>query len=140
MRFWDASALLPLLIQETRTEATKAIYDEDSLQAVWCLTEVEVASALARRGREGLSSVGLENARLQLKWLADRWTETSSVPLVRARALRVVNTHSLRSADAIQLSAALVTSDERPESLPFVCLDDRLRDAARREGFPVLPS
>src|SRR6266404_7051530 len=63
MRFWDTSALLPLLIQEDRTEAAKAMYDEDSLQAVWCLAEVEVASALARRGREGLSSAGLEDAR-----------------------------------------------------------------------------
>jgi uncharacterized protein len=140
MRFWDASALLPLLIEEDRTEATKFLYDEDRLQVVWCLTEVEVASALARRSREGLRPAGLENARLQLKWLADRWTETSSLPLVRARALRVVNTHSLRAADALQLSAALVAADDRPDALPFVCLNDRLRDAARREGFSVLPS
>jgi predicted nucleic acid-binding protein len=139
MRFWDASALLPLLIEEDRTETTKALYDEDPLQAVWCLTEVEVASALARRSREGLPPAGVENARLQLKWLADRWAETSSLPLVRARALRVVNTHSLRAADALQLSAALVASDDRPDALAFVCLDDRLRDAARREGFSVLP-
>jgi hypothetical protein len=46
----------------------------------------------------------------------------------------------LRAADALQLAAALIVCDERPESLSFVCLDDRLREAARKEGFPVLPS
>ena len=38
-----------------------------------------------------------------------------------------------------ELAAALVACDERPEGLPFVSLDDRLSDAARKEGFPVLP-
>jgi hypothetical protein len=51
-----------------------------------------------------------------------------------------VRTHPLRAGDALQLAAALVACGERPEALPFVCLDDRLRDAARREGFAVLPS
>ncbi len=43
-------------------------------------------------------------------------------------------------ADALQLAAALSVCAEHPEQLPFVCLDDRLREAARREGFPVLPA
>ena len=35
---------------------------------------------------------------------------------------------------------ALITTDEKPQQVPFVCLDERLRDAARAEGFRVLPS
>jgi hypothetical protein len=45
----------------------------------------------------------------------------------------------LRAADALQLAAALVWSDESPTGEGFVSLDDRLREAARRQGFEVLP-
>ncbi len=41
----------------------------------------------------------------------------------------------LKQADALQLGAAFVASERRPSTLEFVCLDDRLNDAARREGF-----
>jgi hypothetical protein len=47
--------------------------------------------------------------------------------------------HDLRAADALQLAAALIACDEQPALLPFVTLDRRLADAARREGFRVLP-
>jgi hypothetical protein len=71
--------------------------------------------------------------------LSDRWEEVGAVELVRSRALRLLGTHPIRAGDALQLAAALIACEERPESIPFVCVDDRLRDAARREGFSVLP-
>jgi len=58
---------------------------------------------------------------------------------IRSRADRLVGIHPLRAADALQLAALLAASEERPVELPFVTLDDRLADAARKEGFPVLP-
>jgi hypothetical protein len=48
--------------------------------------------------------------------------------------------HPLRAADALQLAAALMWCDEAPTGETLVCLDDRLRDAARREGFAILPA
>ena len=44
----------------------------------------------------------------------------------------------LVQSDALHLAAALVLSDFDPGTLPFVTLDDRLAQAARREGFEVL--
>ncbi len=58
---------------------------------------------------------------------------------IRSRADRLMGIHPLRAADAFQLAALLAASEERPPDLPFVTLDDRLADAARKEGFPVLP-
>jgi predicted nucleic acid-binding protein len=55
----------------------------------------------------------------------------------RELANRLSRTHPLRAADAMQLAAALVAAEERPASLRLVTLDDRLADAARREGFVV---
>ncbi len=37
------------------------------------------------------------------------------------------------------LAALLTAAEEQPHELPFVTLDDRLVEAARREGFTVLP-
>jgi hypothetical protein len=59
--------------------------------------------------------------------------------LIRDRALRILAVHPLRSADALQLAAALVYCSEQPREEPFVCLDDRLRQAARTEGFILVP-
>jgi len=52
--------------------------------------------------------------------------------------MRLLRIHPLRAADALQLAAAL-TAAENPGALAFVSLDDRLSDAARREGFSILP-
>jgi predicted nucleic acid-binding protein len=139
LNFWDTSAVVPLLLDEKQTGAVKTVYQRDPVQMVWCLTDVEIGAALSRRVREGLSEGSSRKVRNDWKTLAQMWRSVASLDLVRARAIRLVQTHPLRAADALQLASALVASGERPETLPFVCLDDRLRDAAEREGFPVLP-
>jgi len=139
VKYWDSSAVLPLLLDEKQTPATKRVYEEDPAQTVWCLTDVEIGAALSRRVREGLTENRVERVRDDWGVLARRWRPIASLDAVSSRALRLVRTHPLRAGDALQLAAALVACGERPEALPFVCLDDRLRDAARREGFAVLP-
>ena len=140
MKYWDSSAIVSLLMKEASTVALRALREKDSELMTWCLTPVEIASALARRSREGLPAAREEALRSAFAALSETWREVGALELVRARALRLLNTHPLRASDALQLAAALVASDERPESLPFVCLDDRLREAARKEGFKVLPA
>ena len=98
-----------------------------------------IESALARRVREGLTAEDEAVARSRLGLLADRWSEVAAVDLVRRQALRLLRSHPLGAAAALQLAAALVCCDERPEQVGFVCLDDCLSEAARREGFAVLP-
>ena len=139
MRFWDSSALVGLLVDEASTSSLRKALDANPDQTIWCLSPAEIGSALARRVREGFEASKEDRFRAGWKELSDHWREIASVEHVRARALRLLNIHPLRSGDALQLAAALVACEDRPEALPFVCLDDRLRDAARREGFPVLP-
>jgi hypothetical protein len=38
----------------------------------------------------------------------------------------------------LQLAAAFIAAERRPPSLEVVTLDDRLADAARKEGFEVI--
>jgi predicted nucleic acid-binding protein len=101
---------------------------------------VECSSALARRSRfESTLSSEQRRATARLADLVALWTEIQPGEILRERALRLLASHNLRAADALQLAAALVWAEERPAGRVFVCLDARLREAARLNGFTVLP-
>ena len=74
----------------------------------------------------------------QLGLLAAAWLEIEPLEQVRKRAMRLLRIHRLRAADALQLAAALTAADEDPKRLDLVSSDDRLLQAARREGFTVM--
>jgi len=141
LRFWDSSAVVPLLVAEAATPAVRALLSEDPQMAVWALTPLEVSSALWRRRRaaeiEARSQAAAERALAELE---ANWSIVTDVAQVERRARRLLATHPLRAADAAQLAAALLVCDERPELLAFVTLDERLAEAAQREGFTVVPS
>ena len=139
MRFWDTSALLPLLVDEPARERLLGLLEEDSEVLAWWGTPVEIASAVARREREGLLTADEVAAALAgARVLADGWHEIVPSDAVRRTAERLLRTHPLHAADALQLAAALIAADHDPASLELVCIDERLKGAARREGFTVL--
>jgi predicted nucleic acid-binding protein len=106
---------------------------------VWALTRVELMSAIERRRREDPDlSDRFSAARNEVMKTWNIWTEITMFETVREQAERVVAAHPLRSADALQLGAALVAAGGSPATLQFVTLDQRLATAAEREGFPVL--
>lgn len=139
MRFWDSSALVPLVIDEPTTSRMQGLLRDDPEVAVWLLTGVELLSATARLERQskGLDDL-VEAVRTAIRDLEPQWTLVTNVDAVRRRAGRLVGVHPLTSADALQLAAAQVLSDDRPDTLEFVTLDNVLAKAARLEGFHVL--
>jgi predicted nucleic acid-binding protein len=138
MRFWDSSALVPLLVVEPESTAVQRLYDEDGSVFAWWGTEVECVSAIARRERAGAPRGRIADAYARLGDLVVRWQEIEPSETLRKSAARLLRVHDLRAGDSLQLAAAL-SSAASPESLPFVTLDERLRLAAEREGFSVLP-
>ena len=139
MRFWDTSALVPLVVAEPESARTQRWLREDPAVVVWTLARVELCSALARRRRvEPRAARKLATARREIFAAWERWTEVTAVDVVRRHAERLVETHPLRAADALQLAAALVAAEDRPGSLTFVTLDRQQAAAAEREGFAVL--
>ena len=136
MRFWEASAIVPLLIMETTTKDMQRIAAGDPAMLVWWATEVECASAIARLEREGaLEAEAAIEAFDRLERLADGWHEIDPGDSIRETAVRLLRVHPLRAADALQLAAAFVAAERRPPSLEVVTLDERLAGAARKEGF-----
>jgi uncharacterized protein len=136
MKFWDASAIVPLLVAEPATRFVQALARRDPEMLVWWGSEVECGSALARLERGGaLDAKGAAIAYNRLTQLRDGWHEIEPTEIVRESALRFLRVHPLRAADALQLAAAFAAAEHRPASLEVVTFDERLADAARKEGF-----
>ncbi|MDD5704927.1 MAG: type II toxin-antitoxin system VapC family toxin [Kiritimatiellae bacterium] len=139
MRFWDASAIVPLLVKDEDTAEREAQLREDSVIVTWWATRVECASALCRLARDGgIEEDQLKTALANLNALADTWAEVLPSERVRSRALRLLRVHPLRAADALQLSACLAASDASGRSMTLVCADKRLCEAADKEGLTVV--
>ena len=136
MRFWDSSAILPLIVEETASDPAARYYAAYPELVVWWGASVECASALARLERDGtIETRDLTQALQQLQALQSAWNEVQPLDTARAAAQRLLRLHPLRAVDALQLGAALVATDHRPQAWDFVCLDTRLAAAAKRERF-----
>jgi len=139
MRFWDSSAVVPLLVDEASSATVLGEYEVDPEVVAWWATEAECVSALARLEREGsLSAPSMREGLRRLDGLARAWREVQPVTAVRTTAIRLLRVHPLRTADALQLAAAIVAAEDHPVTLPLVTLDERLAQAAEREGFAVV--
>lgn len=139
MRFWDSSALVPLLVEEETSRPLEALFQDEQSVAVWWGAEVECASAVARLERMGkLTPMETSDVFQQIQKLAQVWNLVDPVEVIRVSAKRFLRVHDIRAADALQLAAAFLAAEGRPASLEVVCLDDRLVTAARREGFQVI--
>jgi len=135
VRYWDTSAVVPLLVAEAATPRANDVLREDPGLVVWWGTGTECVSAIAREERAGLRP---GEAFTRLDMLSEAWLEIAASDAVRRTAARLLRVHPLRAADALQLAAAIVASEGDPRTLPFVTFDARLASAASREGFPVI--
>lgn len=105
---------------------------------VWWATQTECLSAIARRERGGtVAPQDASRARELLADLARSWDEVQASEDVRDHARRLLLRHPLRTADALQLAAAMSWARGRPREHRFCSLDERLAEAARLEGFVV---
>lgn len=103
------------------------------------LTEVEVASALMRRWREGnFGTAARDRALVALAGDLDALTIVEIAPPVTARARALLERHPLRAGDALQLASCLLLRDTMGGAVAFAAFDDRLSQAARAEGLTQL--
>ncbi len=136
MRFWDASAVVPLLVRQARTKEIEDLLAQDAEMVTWWGTPVECLSALMRLVREGRLDAGqARDAERRLEELRNGWDEVLPGEACRRTAERMLRVHALRAADALQLAAAMIAADHDPRRLGWVCLDQRLGEAAEKEGF-----
>jgi predicted nucleic acid-binding protein len=114
---------------------------------VSALARIEVPAALWRKHRLGELSV--EDAAVLVEefewdWFAEPTRELGFAILdltgeILERAARSVARHPLRAFDAVQLASAVAGRAADPSLTTFACFDEALADAARVEGFSVVP-
>jgi len=139
VRFWDSSAVVPLVCAESASGRCRSWLRADPVMLVWALAATEVVSALTRKRREGALDRSLfAAAKERLAKLERAWNEVTQYDAVRARARRLLEVHLLSAADALHLAAALIAVEERTAIIEIVTFDQRLREAAEKEGFAVL--
>ena len=138
MRFWDSSAVVPLLVRQKSSPLAEVWVGEDAGMTVWTLTSVEVLSAFRRLVHEqGLEEERALIAERRLDELVRTCHVVVDVPAVKRLASRLLRFHPLRAFDALQLGAALLWAEGHPEGRTLHTLDTRLGSAAEREGFVV---
>jgi predicted nucleic acid-binding protein len=140
VRFWDSSAVVPLIVAQSASPLADGWLAQDPEVALWTMTPMELTSALRRLVREG--SLGEKEAAVA-ESRADELVRASHVVInietVKLQARRLLRLHTLRAADALQLAAALEWAGGRAMGRCLHTLDAQLARAAMREGFDVVP-
>ncbi len=110
----------------------------DDLVATSRITEAEIASALARRCREGdLGEADRDRALGALRLDFGSLFVVELTPTVSQRGIALLKRHPLRAADALQLGSCLELQDQLQLPVRFVGYDRRLVEAARVEGLEI---
>jgi len=140
VRFWDSSAVVPLLIEQEPSSRAAAWVARDDAMVVWTLTPVEVVSAFRRLVRDHtLDEAIARAAEVRMEEIVRTCHVIIDVEPVKSLATRLLRLHALRAADALQLGAALHWTEGHPQGRTLHTLDSRLALAAQREGFVVPP-
>lgn len=133
--FWDTSAIVPLCVRNRASARAHQLFRRYT-PVVWWATPIEAHSALARELRAGsLTAEGHTNASSDLGLLQRKWREIEPSDPLRALAEELLGRYPLSAADALQLAAAYIWSEQRPFNRSFICGDKRLLGAARSAGF-----
>jgi uncharacterized protein len=133
--YFDASAVVPLVVSETATTLCERIWDDaDRCVSVRLLyPEARAALARARRLRR-LTGAQLKTAIHELDVIVSELDHVE-VTADRARAAgELAEVHALRGDDAVHLAAAVAVSSSE---LVFVTGDGQLAGAARSAGLVV---
>ena len=145
--YFDASALVKRYIRESGSEKMLFLFDNVPLERLSCLTlgAVEVFWICVRKRNDNrITSHQFERATTHLRREVinnQSGFKTISVPdSLVWDSIRLIETHSLNSVDAMVLCSALDTATElrsTSDRLVLVASDQRLLRAARAEGLQV---
>ncbi len=137
IRYFDASALAKRYVAEPHGSELASLLS-DGFAVTSRLSESEIASALARRHREGGLSRAARDRLVQVmqKDLASLYVvEVTSE--VSALACTLLMRHKLRAADALHLGSALSLASRSGLEIQFVGFDLAQNEAAAREGLTL---
>ncbi len=143
--FCDTSALVKRYVSETETTWLTTTLHPNLKQKIYVgqITIVEIASAIARRGKSGSTTPHEALTafnQFEQDWKSEFTIVDFSRDIVRD-AITLAQKYALRGYDAVQLSTVLYVHRERVAlnipSLTFLSADSDLNDAAIAEGLVI---
>jgi predicted nucleic acid-binding protein len=136
--YFDASALAKRYVEEPESPVVRRLLGE-CLVCTSRLSEVEVASALVRRARDGsLSPAERDRALSALSEDMRSFYVVELFPEIARVARGLLLRHPLRASDAVQLASSTHVRESAEEDVFFVAFDGRLNEAAVEEGLTLL--
>jgi hypothetical protein len=133
MRYCDASALVKRYVREKGSLKIRRLLSSGTA-ATSRYSPIEVASALARRTRDGaLSEAERDKALAALDEDMTAFVVVELTDDIVTRAQALLRRHPLRAGDAIQLASCVHLRDQLADDVSLVAFDDRLVAAARKE-------
>ncbi len=141
--YLETSALVKLYVRELGTERVLALANRttENRLAILALSQVEFRSAVRRRERNGEIPPLVATQLLETfkRHLETRFVSQMINDFVLDVASALVDRHSLRAYDAVQLAGYVGLRGSTGTDVPvFVSSDHALLAAARLEGIPVL--
>ena len=135
--YLDTSAWVKLYINEAESDAVAAWLSAATTRYTVLIAWAEMRAALARAERAGRFAAAFKKTALasaERDW-ADFVVVQPTEVIVR-RAGDLADRFGLRGYDSVHLAAAeAISLLLMPETLAFVCFDERLNDAARALGL-----
>ncbi len=133
--YFDASALAKRYVEEEHSSQVLR-WLEETTSAVCRLSEVEIASALARRCREqALSQPERDRTLAALHEDLQAFHVVELSPEVVSTASQLLLRHPLRASDAVQLGSALMLRERLRTAVAFAAFDESLAAASQAEGL-----
>ncbi|MGQ0570202.1 MAG: type II toxin-antitoxin system VapC family toxin [Armatimonadota bacterium] len=138
--YLDTSALVKLFVTETRSDRVRKAVSAAQLTVTHAIAYVEACATFARaahaRGDDALFSALRRN--LDVQWKA--WEILDATGALIRRAADLAGRYRLRGYDSLHLAAAEAAFDAFRAQVPFrfAVFDDRLSDAAKQAGIPLL--
>jgi predicted nucleic acid-binding protein len=138
LAFWDSSALLKLLVEESGTDVAVALWDRATAVAASRLAVPEMTAALAAAERGGrIDRERRRVAEAELRRYVAALDVVELTPGIGEHAADLAATHPLSGADAVHLATGLALHDR---AMVFATWDRRLATAATAEGLGVVPA
>jgi predicted nucleic acid-binding protein len=136
----DTSALVKRYIREAGSDQVTSEFEQARSIATAAITQVEMASALAKAVQLGWVS----EPSITQAWqdFLVHWQAYVRLPIttnVVERAAALAWQYHLRAYDALHLACALVWQDIMQEEVVFACFDNNLLEAARQAGLKIWP-
>ncbi|KAF0221275.1 MAG: hypothetical protein FD174_413 [Geobacteraceae bacterium] len=135
--YLDTSSLVKLYVDEAYSDSVREWTAEAEVIATCRVAHPETLSVLTRRYNSG--DIAKREYEKVAHVFAGEWGSYAALDFDEIEAGRLVKKYGLRGFDGVHLaSAKLLASVDANVQVAFSSFDERLNNAARREGFVVL--